>query len=203
MTPIHGGVITTPFSEPRPLSVPPAQRTHVHGALDVAGGDGIVRAPADGTAQGFAIYRGVDPDRGRGGWGGKGIVEKSEILAFPWREYWYDTFGAFVTLIEPSGRLHLLCHIWPSRMLNPQPGPARYPFRYAYYIEEEEATRWPCHLMMTEATQVRAGQPIAPVGYAGYVTGPTGRHVHWEIHHQADRLDDYAARIDPAKEYMR
>jgi len=194
MNPVRGGVITTPFDEPRPLTVPLAQRNHPHGALDIAGGDGIIRAPADGTAQGFAIFRGVDPSKGIGAWGGPGISEKSEILEFPWREYWYDTFGAFIALIEPSGRLHLLCHVFPSRILDPQP---QFPFRFAYYIEENETTRWPCHMMTTEPTQVRAGQPLAPVGYAGFVTGPTGRHVHWEVHHQATKLDDYAARVHP------
>jgi len=202
MIPIRGGVITTPFDEPRPLSVPPAQRNHVHGALDIApgeGSDGIIRAPADGTAQGVVIYRGVDPLKGRGGWGGPGVVEKAEILEYPWREYWYDTYGGFVVLYEPSGRMHLLCHIRPKNLLNPQPGPARYPFRYAYYIEENEETRWACHMMLTEPTQVRAGQPLAPVGNAGY---STGKHVHWEIHHTSTRIDDYAARVNP-EEYMK
>lgn len=199
MTPIRGGVITTPFAEPRPLSVPPARRDHVHGALDLAEGDGIIRAPAAGSAQGVVIFRGVDPVKGIGAWGAKGLAEKSEILEFPWREYWYDVYGAFVVLYEPSGRMHLLCHVWPNRLLNPQPGPARYPFRFAYYIEEAEVTRWPCHILMTEAMEVKVGQPLAPVGNAGY---STGRHVHWEIHHQSDRLDDYPLRINP-EEYMR
>jgi len=204
MTPLRDGIITTPFDELRPLSVPPSQRNHVHGALDLAGGDGIVRAPADGRAQGVVIYRAVDPVKGIGGWGAKGIEEKSEILEFPWREYWYDTYGAFVVLYEPSGRTHLLCHILPKDILNPQPGPARYPFRYHYYIEERENTRWICHMMLTEPTEVRAGQPLAPVGYAGYVIpeGPNGRHLHWEIHHTSKAIDDYPLRINP-KEYMR
>lgn len=197
-------MITTSFDEPRPLSVPPAQRNHVHGALDLAGGDGIIRAPASGRAQGVVIFRGVDPVKGTGGWGAKGLEEKSEILEFPWREYWYDIYGGIVVLYEPNGRMHLLCHILPAKLLNPQPGPARYPFRYAYYIEEREDTRWICHMMLTEPTEVREGQPLAPVGYAGYVVpqGQGGRHLHWEIHHQSDRLDDYSLRIHP-EEYMK
>lgn len=194
MTALRGGRITTPFDEPRPLSVPPAQRNHVHGALDLAEGDGIIRAPVSGQAQGVVIFRGVEPVKGIGAWGAKGLEEKSEILEFPWREYWYDIYGGFVVLYEPNGRMHLLCHVWPTRLLNPQPGPARYPFRFAYYIEEAELTRWPCHILLTEPTEVLAGQPLAPIGNAGY---STGKHVHWEIHHQATHLDDYPLRINP------
>jgi|GEM_PF-2155600 len=199
MNPVLGGVITAHFDELRPLSAPSAQRSHVHGALDLAGGDGIVRAPTDGVAQGVVIFRGVDPRKGLGAWGAKGLEEKSEIMEFPWREYWYDVYGGFVVLYEPNGKMHLLCHVWPNRLLNPQPGPARYPFRFAYYIEEAEITRWPCHILMTDATEVRQGQPLAPVGTAGY---STGAHVHWEIHHTSKAIDYYSVRINP-KEYMR
>ena len=193
MNPVRGGVITTSFNEPRPLSLPPAQRNHPHGALDIAGGDGIIVAPASGTAQGFIIWRGVDPVSGVRAWG-PSAKEKAEIHEFPWREYWQDIYGGIIALIEPSGRLHLLCHVWPARIFNPQLPPAHFPFRFAYYIEEAATTRWPCHLMMTEATQVREGQPLAPMGNAGY---STGKHLHWEIHHQSDRLDDYPLRINP------
>jgi len=201
MTPLPGGRITATFDEMRPLIsggkiVPPEKRTHPHGGLDLVDDKGrwIIVSPAAGTAQGWAIFRSPG-----GAWGGPSIAEKSEILEFPWRDYWYDIYGAFVTVIEPSGILHMLCHIWASKILNPQPGPARYPFRFAYYIEEAESTLFPCHIMMTEATQVKAGQPLAPAGNAGF---STSRHVHWEIHHQADRLDDYPLRINP-EEYLK
>jgi hypothetical protein len=189
MNPVRGGVITTPFNERRPLSVPLAQRTHIHGALDLAGGDGIIRAPAEGIAQGAAIFR--TPS---GAWGAAGQAEKSEILEFPWRDYFYDVFGGIVVLYEPSGRMHLLCHIWASQILNHQPHPAQFPFRYAYYIEERESTRWPCHMMLTEEVEVREGQPLARVGNAGYSTGPQ---LHWEINHTRNKIDDYHLRIHP------
>jgi hypothetical protein len=199
MNPIKGGIITTPFDEPRPLTVPPAQRNHVHGALDIAGGDWIVRAPSSGTAQAFAFFRGVDPTKGIGSWGGAGVAEKPEILAFPWREYWFDTYGAIIALIEPDGRLHLLCHFFPSKLFNPS---STNPFTFSGYLEENETTRWACHLLKTGPIQVEIGQPLAPAGYAGFVVGPTGRHVHWEVHHQATWLDDYSARIHPEKDYL-
>lgn len=193
MNVIRKGIITTGFEEMRPLNLPPEKRWHVHGALDLAGGDGIIRAPARGTAQGVVIFRSPG-----GAWGAPGIDEKSEILEFPWRDYWYDIYGGIIVLYEPKGRMHILAHIWASQILNSQPHPAQFPFRYAYYIEERETTRYPCHMMLTETVEVKEGQPLARVGNAGQSTGP---HVHWEIHHQADRLNDYPLRINP-EEYL-
>jgi hypothetical protein len=142
------------------------------------------------------MFRGVDPTKDLGAWGAPGLEEKSEILEFPWREYWYDIYGGFIVLYEPKGRMHLLCHIWASQILNHQM-PSQFPFRFAYYIEERESTRWPCHMMLTEEVEVREGQPLARVGNAGFSTGP---HLHWEIHH-GRRIDDYPARINPM-EYL-
>jgi len=193
MNVIRNGIITTGFEEMRPLNLPPEKRWHIHGALDLAGGDGIIRAPARGTAQGVVIFRSPG-----GAWGAPGIDEKSEILEFPWRDYWYDIYGGIIVLYEPKGRMHILAHIWASQILNPQPHPAQFPFRYAYYIEERETTRYPCHMMLTETVEVKDGQPLARVGNAGQSTGP---HVHWEIHHQATKLDDYPLRINP-EEYL-
>ncbi len=193
MNVIRNGIITTGFEEMRPLNLPPEKRWHIHGALDLAGGDGIIRAPARGTAQGVVIFRSPG-----GAWGAPGIDEKSEILEFPWKEYWYDIYGGIIVLYEPKGRMHILAHIWASQILNSQPHPAQFPFRYAYYIEERETTRYPCHMMLTETVEVKDGQPLARVGNAGQSTGP---HVHWEIHHQATKLDDYPLRINP-KEYL-
>jgi murein DD-endopeptidase MepM/ murein hydrolase activator NlpD len=67
-----------------------------------------------------------------------------------------------------------------------------------YYLEERAKTRWPSHILMTDEVYVKQGERLAPLGNAGYTTGS---HVHWEIHHQADMLDDYAKRIDP-REYL-
>lgn len=198
MNPVKNGRITASFNEMRPLTAPPSKRWHIHGALDIAGGDGIIRAPVGGIAQGVVIFRGVDPQKGLGSWGGENLKEKREILAFPWRDYWYDTYGGFVVLYESSKRMHLLCHIWASKLLNPEAPPSMFPFRYAYYLEEVEDTRWACHMMFTETTQVKEGQPLARIGSAGYSTGP---HVHWEIHKSWKQLDPYGARIDP-KEYI-
>ena len=195
MIPVKNGVVTAPFDEMRPLTVSPARRWHVHGALDIARGDGVVVAPVEGEAQGFVIFRGVEPKTDGHTWGKD---EKPDILSLPWRNYWQEIYGGIITIIERgSGRLHILCHIWPSRILNHDPDFGG-PFHSLYYLEERTVTRWPSHILMTGQVYVKAGQRLAPVGNAGQSSGP---HVHWEIHHHADRLDEYGARINPV-EYL-
>jgi len=188
-----GGQVTTKFNAPRPVSNP---GLHIHGALDLAGGDGIIRAPAAGIARGYVIFRAQNVSRP---WA-KDDEEKPEVFNMPWRNYFQDIYGGFIVLIEPNGRMHLFCHIWPAAILNSNkkvdgifhtddPG----------YIETAGYTQWPTHINKTNQVEVVVGQALAPVGSAGQ---STGAHVHWEIHHQSNRLDDYAKRIDPT-EYLR
>ena len=193
MNVIRGGIITTGFDEKRPLNLPPEKRWHVHGAYDVAGGDGLARSPVDGVAQGFVIFRAPG-----GAWAAQ---EKNLITEIPWKNYFQDIYGAVIAIVEhKSQRLHLLCHFWPEEILD---GSAKSTvhFKYQDYIETAAFGQWPAHLMRTAKVEVEAGDILAPIGAAGQVSGPTGLHVHWEIHHSAKKLDDYAARISP-KEYL-
>lgn len=181
-SPVFGGRITAPFDEPRPLEGP---KTHIHGALDIAGGDGIIKSPCTGEAQGFVFFRQKD-----GTWKAQG--EKPQITEWPWRNYWADIFGAIITIKEHgTGRLHILAHTWPAQL-------GKLLFTRLHYIESAETGRWPAHGIFTEKALVMRGKAIAMIGNSGYSTGP---HLHWEIHHQADHLDDYAARVNP-KEYV-
>lgn len=191
MIPIKRGVITAEYDEPRPLSVPPERRTHIHGALDIARGDGVVISPVAGIAQAWVIFRGVEPKTEGRKWNDG---EKPDIEALPWRNYWFEIYGGFITIIEHNTkRLHILCHFWPSRILNHDPA-FNGPWQSLYYLEEHAVTRWPSHILFTPPVHVAEGQRLAPVGNAGQ---STGAHVHWEVHHKADRLDNYAERINP------
>lgn len=180
--PIKGGRITAPFSEMRPLMASP--KTHVHGALDVAGGDGVVRAPVAGVAQSYAIFRAE-----AGMWWSKD--DKPEILGIPWRDYWHDIFGGLVAIQGEDGRLHILCHFWVRSIIC---GGGQSPFTFDRYIESALPGRWPHHLLVSAPIRLYEGQTIAKLGSAGQSTGP---HVHWEIHHQSNRLDSYSDRVNP------
>lgn len=198
MNVIRGGIITTGFDEMRPLMsggkpVPPEKRWHKHGAYDVAGGDGLARSPVDGIAQGFVIFRVPG-----GAWAAK---EKSIITEIPWCNYFQDIYGAVVAIIEKkTNRLHLLTHFWPEEILDGSAKSTAH-LRYQDYIETAAYGGFPSHMMRTAKVEVEAGDVLAPVGAAGQVSGNTGLHVHWEIHHSYKKLDDYAARINP-KEYL-
>ena len=185
MMPVRGGRITSGFSEPRPLSKPGA---HIHGALDIAGGEGIIRAPCAGSAQGFAIFR-------RPGfvWGKD---EKKAILYLPFRERFEDIYGAFIALTEAeTGRLHLFCHLWPDALF----GAARKAgFEYGGYLETATVEAYPAHILLTKEKEVEEGEALCPVGNAGC---SKGSHLHWEVHHHCHWLDGYAERVDPT-EYL-
>ncbi len=179
--PVKGGRVTAGFRDARPLSNP---GEHIHGALDIAGGEGIIRAPCSGAARGYAIFRREGFSFGPG--------EKAEILGLPFAHYYEDIFGAFVA-IEESGsrRLHLLCHIWPAAILNVS---TRRPFSFDGYIESASTERFSAHILVTTKRDVVEGEVLAPVGNAGFSTGV---HVHWEIHRQCGQLDPYEKRINP------
>lgn len=183
--PVKGGRITAPYNDIRPLGAAASSAAlHLHGALDIAGGDGFVRAPTDGVATGYIIFR-SSPS---GSWSQQ---DKPEILALPWRDYWQDIYGGIVSLRDHLGRIHILAHFWPRSLLH---GGGQYPFQFDRYVESALPGRFPHHMLISSPAHVREGQTLAKIGNAGY---STGAHCHWEIHPHTDRLSPYAERIDP------
>lgn len=182
MMPIKGGQITAPFNEPRPLSS--KLKTHVHGALDIAGGDGLVRAPVSGLGRAYVFFR-PGPDTT---WPQD---EKAEIQAIAFRNYFYDIYGAIIAIAADDGTLHLLCHCYATAIINSQGGR---PFLFDRYVESKAPTRFPLTMLVSNGSHLSAGQVIAKVGSAGQ---STGAHVHWEVHHSPAKLDTYAERINP------
>jgi len=178
--PVKDGTITAKFHESRPLSSP---GKHIHGALDVAGGDGMVRSPCEGVAQVFVFVRPKD-----GSWA---VKEKTQIDAIPVKDYWYDVYGGIIVVIENrTGVMHVMTHFW-SRVLQER-------FGQFEIVESNAATRWPCFAMIGEKFKVSEGQALAPMGNAGF---STGAHVHWEVHHAAV-VEPHADRINPER-YIR
>lgn len=175
--PIKGGKVTTGFDEPRPLSNP---GLHVHGALDVAGGDGMVRSPCEGVATTYMFIRTKD-----GSWAKN---EKSEIENIPVKDYWYDIYGGLIVIIEAkTGVMHVMTHFW-SKVLQERFGEMR-------LIESSADGRWPSFALVGENFKVSEGQALASIGNAGF---STGAHVHWEVHHAAV-IEPYKDRIRPER----
>ncbi|MFA5851361.1 MAG: hypothetical protein WC820_01555 [Spirochaetales bacterium] len=191
MNVIKNGVITAPFDQMRPLSVKPEKRWYKHEALDIAAGDGLARSPVKGIARGYIIIRGS-------GWDEK---EKPSILEIPWHNYFEDVFGGIIVIEEDkTHRMHILAHFWADILLDGS-AKATVDFHYGDHIETIKKTPLPARILRTVKVPVEAGDILGPVGNAGYVEGPTGIHVHWEIHHSIKKIDDRGARINPG-EYM-
>ena len=181
---VKNGVITAGFNDPRPLSNP---GQHIHGALDIAGGDGYIYSPVDGIACGFVISRGI-------GWA---PADKPEVMTLPFREYYSDIFGGIIVIEEAkTKRMHILAHIYPTNLLNGNPVQTQ-KFKFEKYIESKVDSRTPAFLLKTFEIEIKKGWCLAPVGNAGF---STGKHVHWEIHH-GWKIDDYSERINPM-EYL-
>lgn len=191
--PINGGVVTTPFDEPRPMFdsvgaiIPPEKRASIHGALDVAGGDGWLRALEDGAVQAWVITR--DSSERWSEWMYPFHKEKEEIQQSPYG-YFYDTYGGLITLSTRT-HVHLFTHFW-SRELQER-------FHDWATVESRKDTRFPSFVSFSAPQTVRKGDKLAQIGNAGHSTGP---HIHWEVHHRdalwdGDFQRDGRLRIDP------
>lgn len=183
------GPITAPFDQMRPLSRPVEERTHVHGAIDIAAPIGaMIKAPEAGLVACAAIMRRDE------------LVRSAKIPSFPLpfdiiaHHYFLDIYGGLIILhAEKSGRTHVITHSYRRQMFYRWAPIAGVPVSVAESPEDE---RFPsCMVEYTDPIQVEAGETIGFVGNAGWSTGP---HIHWEIH-PGNRWTPHAARVDPAR----
>jgi len=173
------GKITSRWAELRPLSAPPAERDHVHGAVDIAGGVGEpILAPAGGPCYRMCIVRAP------GGPGWAWPVREGDIRLLPWQDYPYDTYGGITILDTQDGYVHLFCHTYMRQLQKLTRG------LLWSYQEQPSDTRWPTMIWHTFTWPQKV---IAEIGNAGYSKGP---HVHWEIH-RGWTLTPYGDRPDP------
>jgi hypothetical protein len=182
MTKIVDGDITARFDQPRPISKPVAERTHVHGAIDIAAPIGTpIVAPERGMVFAWIAQRHADGMY----WPGLPFVHGD---AFPWANYFYDMYGGCLVLRVYEGaevvRTHIMSHCYGKQLSK---------LGLAYWVEEKDDARFPIHAIYSDLMEVAEGQQICAVGNAGYSTGP---HVHWEIH-PGNRWYTWSERINP------
>lgn len=191
MNPIKNGIVTTPFFEMRPLSVPVKERTHIHGALDIAPqGDNNIYAPFDCLAFAWWAKRDSSSDHYR-------VWPKLPEIngkPFEWCNYFYDMYGGVIVLKELNSinnviRTHLICHCWQNQLFN------KPPFSNATIKtkEQPENSRYAISAIYTSVLRFQKGDVIGQVGNAGY---STGAHIHWEIH-PGEKWIRYEDRINP------
>lgn len=161
--------ITADFHESRPLSRPPAERDHVHGAWDIAVPKGRpILAPEDGHVQwychmrcGSARSRSVNwPDTGK--W-------------YAFSNYFYDMFGGLCVLYGESGKTHVFTHIYLFDLF------AHFTRgREKEWYSEDISPVGTFYLFTDFETKLaRQGDTICHSGNAGYSSGP---HIHYELH---------------------
>jgi hypothetical protein len=198
--PVPGGRVTAGFDQMRPLSLPEEQRTHVHGAVDIAAAAGTsIFAPEQGMLHYWIAYR---PDVTRSIDEIGFVFRDSNQQRFPFdmsgHNYFYDIYGGAICVLGKSGITHVLCHSWGNQLYNDG---RNLRWRYAESKREE---RFPITVWYTTngfGQHVREGDSIGKVGNAGFSTGPhvhyemhKGRH--WNAHNMRPRPADYYQEVD-------
>lgn len=193
--PLCGGRITAGFDQPRPLfradgsMTSAAERAGQHGAVDLAGGDGLLRALDDGIVIAYVLLHDSKDNRWTA-WQDPFWKEKDEIRTSPW-PYFYSSHGGLIVL-QTKTHTHLFTHFW-ARELQDRFG------KFELHETSKYPERFPAFMMRSEPQAVGKGQVLAKIGNAGFSTAD---HIHWEVHHkdvlaQGDWELDGFGRIDP------
>lgn len=168
--------ITAGFDDPRPMSSP---GKHKHGAIDIGTAEGSqIVAPEKGE---LFYYFGTRPHDSM-------YWPQGEMKGFPYRNYFYDMYGALLILKGQSGITHIFTHIYMNQIFNKEN------CEWAYY-EEKLSARFPLFCFKSNEVIVYEGAKIGVTGNSGYSTAP---HCHYELH-KGFIWQDWADRPNPEK----
>jgi len=176
--------LTSDFGEPRPITAAPKDRTHVHGAWDIAVPEGTpMMAPETGRLYRLVQFRSNHQTHN---------LFWDDRKWFAFSNYFYDTFGGLIVLYGDSGLTYVFAHIWAQSILDDL-------FREHVSCSIKEETDKKGSIVslwnMMDPDFVQSAQYIGSSGNAGY---STGAHIHMELHRGREYLE-WENRPDPAE----